>query len=136
MTRRSTKIATIALFLTLTGGACASEAEDAAPAETSAAEEVAATDDVVVDTTSDDVDAGETASQQAVADEDGSAGSADLDDIERLWIEGGTDPELASCYSDVLADADIDEVADLNELAEVMGNLNASSKRAMDNCLG
>lgn len=93
------------------------------------------------------VDAGGDASQQppddatSAPDELAAAGNdnvpepSNLAGVEQLWIDNGTSPELASCYRGVLETAGVDEVADLNELTEILSGLDPDQKNAMDECV-
>ena len=122
----------VALTLAMLGAGCTSgddEAESANPAVEESANENSPTDAPSELATTD-------GSTESGASSDGVPAPADLDGIEQLWLDNGTDPELASCYRGVLEDAGISEVADLNELAQVMSDLDDPAQQAIADCLG
>lgn len=136
--------------LTLIGAGCTSDdadgradsaiTDEAATTDgTSGSEDDGATDNIedAADDT-DDVNVAtdvETPDELAAEANDNVPDPADLSDVEQLWIESGTSPELASCYRGVLEGAGVEEVADLNELTEIMANLDAEGQQAINDCV-
>ncbi len=130
MTRRLKIVASVGLAFTLAGGACSSDTDTAAPSAPAVSAAVAASVPGEADGTKQD------AAVVRSSSETGAARPADLAGIEQLWLDSGTDPDLASCYRSVLSDAGIAEVVDLTELAQVMGDLDRTGKQALADCLG
>ncbi len=60
---------------------------------------------------------------------------ADLDDIEKVWIDAGASPEVAGCRRVILEENGVTEVSDLADLAEAVSSLPEDRAEDFEDCL-